>query len=144
VTGDIVIELWGVTPQQQGSKNPWGGDANKKLAPFREALGARAAEVMLEGGHEVIDGPVQMDVVFVFGRPAAHFGTGRNAGVLKDSAPGWHSQVPDRDKLLRAIGDAMTKVVYRDDARICDGRACKIFTGPGYPQPGVKITIRAL
>ncbi len=147
----IVIELWGVAPQQQGSKNPWGGDTNKHLHGFREKLAENAATVMREGGHKVIDGPVRLDVDFVFERPASHFGTGKNEGLIKSSAPVWKQSVPDRDKLLRAIGDALTKVVYRDDARIVDGNARKVYVGfspqlthTTYKQQGVHIEIRAL
>ena len=50
----------------------------------------------------------------------------RNAGVLKDSAPGGKATAPDLDKLCRALGDALTQSgVLRDDALIVEWVARK-------------------
>ena len=77
-----------------------------------------------------LDGPLRLRAVFVFPRPATHFGTGRNAGRLKPSAPVYCRTRPDVDKLLRAIGDAITGVVFRDDARVVDVAAEKHYGAP--------------
>lgn len=71
-------------------------------------------------------GPVAVRVSFVFARPGAHYGTGKNADVVKDRAPVWHSQTPDVDKLLRLICDALTVAgVLRDDRQVALTRAQK-------------------
>ena len=116
------------TPQQQGSKRNVGGnrsiEANKNLAPWRaDAIACLQAEWGVCGP---ITEPVSVDVVFDFARPASHYGTGRNAGVLKDSAPSGKATAPDLDKLCRALGDALTKAgVLRDDALIAEWVARK-------------------
>lgn len=43
----------------------------------------------------------------VFSRPDSHYGTGRNAGVLKASAPYWHLTAPDVDNVLKLAMDAL-------------------------------------
>jgi Holliday junction resolvase RusA-like endonuclease len=70
-------------------------------------------------GWETLDGPIEINLAFFHLRPAGHYGTGRNAGVLKPSAPYWKSTAPDIDKLTRAILDALTDArAIRDDARV--------------------------
>jgi crossover junction endodeoxyribonuclease RusA len=46
---------------------------------------------------------------------------------------------PDLDKLVRAVLDAFTGILYKDDGQVCDLRAQKMF-GFGGPSPaGVKV-----
>ena len=117
------------TPQQQGSKRSLGAgrpfiEANRNLAPWRaDAIAYLQAEWR---GRGPITEPVSLDVAFDFARPASHYGTGRNAGVLKDSAPSAKATAPDLDKLCRALGDALTQSgVLRDDALIVEWVARK-------------------
>lgn len=117
------------TPQQQGSKRSLGAgrpfiEANRNLAPWRaDAIARLQAEW---GGCDPITEPVSVDVAFAFARPASHFGVGRNAGVLKASAPRAKATAPDLDKLCRALGDALTQSgVLRDDALIAEWVASK-------------------
>lgn len=117
-------------PQQQGSKNPWGGEANKKLAPWRGHVSQVVKEAW--GDAPLLLGPVKLVVTFAFPRPAAHYGTGRNAGVLKASAPKYKTSAPDLDKLQRAIGDALTAQVFRDDAQVASWQVRKIYDESAY------------
>ena len=77
-----------------------------------------------------LDGALELRVVFVFRRPAGHFGTGRNAGKLKPSSPLYVRTRPDVDKLVRAIADAMTGIVYRDDSQLVAVKAEKHYGEP--------------
>ncbi len=83
---------------------------------WRNAVAAAAHEVY---NGPLLTGAIHLTVGFMFPRPKGHFGTGRNAGKLKASAPDDHTQKPDCDKLLRAVGDALTGVVWRDDSQVC-------------------------
>lgn len=66
-----------------------------------------------------LDEPLAVKLVFYFKRPDSHFGTGRNAGILKDSAPLYPATSGhDLDKLARSTLDAMTGIVYKNDRRI--------------------------
>lgn len=66
----------------------------------------------------LITGPVELSAVFYFHRPKSHYGTGKNARKLKDSAPRVHAQSPDLAKLLRSLEDALTGVLWRDDRQV--------------------------
>lgn len=85
-------------------------ESSNKVKPFRAAvaIGAVAA------GATPLEGPVTMQVAFIFMRPASHF---TRSGALRASAPS-HPGKPDLDKLARAVGDALTGVCYRDDSQI--------------------------
>lgn len=107
------------------------------LEPWRAAVAARAREAM--AGRAPFAGPVELDVAFVFGRPRSQYRTGKHAGELKPSAPIYCDKRPDLDKLLRAIGDAITGIVVVDDATIVELRARK-----AYGSPSAQIAIRSL
>jgi Holliday junction resolvase RusA-like endonuclease len=55
---------------------------------------------------------------FFVARPGGHYGTGRNARMVKDSAPARPSVRPDIDKLARGTLDALTGIVWKDDGQI--------------------------
>lgn len=78
----------------------------------------------------LLQGPLALDIVFVLKRPKGHFRTGRNAHLLRDSAPAAPTSKPDALKLARAVEDAISTVVWNDDAQIVDGRQRKVFGTP--------------
>ncbi len=128
-------------PQPRGSKrampNRAGGrplmvDTNAKSKPWMATVAAAASEAMK--GRPLLGGPMQLQVSFCFPRPKSHFRTGKNANLLKATAPNEHDKKPDCDKLLRAIGDAMTGVVYFDDAQISEVLAAKHYGDAAYVQ----------
>lgn len=134
-------------PAPQGSKTSWGTEANKNTRPWRAAVAAEASDAfhgMLRAspalepvpidGLGLIDVPVKVAALFVFPRPKSHFGTGRNKDVLKDSAPCWCATKPDADKLARAIGDALTGVLVRDDCLIVEWSIRKVYGSPARAQ----------
>jgi crossover junction endodeoxyribonuclease RusA len=98
----------------------------KKRKAWAAAVSATAALEMR--GRELIRTPVQLRVSFFFARPQSHYGTGRNAGHLKDSAPMFHSQSPDLDKLIRCLGDALSGIVIHDDRQICQIISSRYWT----------------
>ena len=66
-----------------------------------------------------IDGPVFLELEFWYPRPDSHYGTGRNAGKLKASAPLWPAKGGyDTDKLVRAVLDALQGIVFTNDRRV--------------------------
>ena len=50
-----------------------------------------------------LTGPLSVECTFTFKRPKAHFRTGKNAGVLKDSAPAAMVSTPDVDNVANAV-----------------------------------------
>lgn len=71
--------------------------------------------------------PVWLAVVFYMPRLSSHFGTGRNAGQLKANAPTWHTVKPDGTKLMRALEDALTGIVWTDDAQVVAPLPLKVY-----------------
>lgn len=98
-----------------------GGERTKR---WRECVSSQVAAVWQRAP---LDEPIRLDVTFCMPRPKHHYGTGRNADVLKASATDWHTTKPDRTKLLRSTEDALTGIVWRDDSAIVDGSLRKIY-----------------
>ena len=118
-------------PAPQGSKTrtKWGmREDNPNTKPWKQAVASEALDAM--AGHDLFVGPVWLDVVFQFQRPKHHYRTGRNAHLLKDSAPHYCETKPDADKLARSIGDALTGIVFRDDSQIVRWTIVKQYGTP--------------
>lgn len=130
-------------PRPQGSKRwlPNGAmkeAGEKNLRPWRSAVTYEAQAEMRKVGLSKIEGPVFVIVDFHFSRPKSHFGTGRNAGVLKTAAPFFYRSQPDIDKLERAVLDAMTDAgVWSDDAQVATLHATKVYAD----LPGARIEV---
>src|SRR5690606_26788393 len=115
----LMVRVYGI-PAPQGSKRHVGGgrmiESSKKVGPWREAV--KSAVLAVTGGAPTtLDGePVEIAMTFYLPRPKSHYGTGRNAGRVRDSAPTEPTTKPDLDKLVRSTLDALTDVgVLRDD-----------------------------
>lgn len=63
-------------------------------------------------------GPLRLTIIFALPRPQGHFGTGKNGLIVKDSAPKFPTKRPDLLKLARAVEDALSGVVWKDDSQI--------------------------
>jgi len=115
-------------PAPQGSKNQFGGESNPRTRPWRAAVAAEGGLAMQALGLPpktgLLEGPLRLTVLFYFPRLKAHF---RSNGDVKDTAPTYKTSYPDTDKLIRAIGDALTGIVYHDDAQIAEVRAAKLY-----------------
>lgn len=130
----IHIEVLGL-PVPQGSKTAFRHsktgrvvvmEANNSLAQWRDTMVLAARRAM--AGREQVIRPCWASLAFYLPRPAGHYGTGRNAGVLRKSAPLWPGVKPDLDKLARAAFDALTIAgVWRDDALCCGVNAWKSY-----------------
>ena len=87
-----------------------------------------------------IDQPINLEVRFYFARLKGHYGTGRNTGNLKDSAPKYHISRPDIDNLCKLIFDSLNKIFWRDDSLICSIKALKLYS----ENPRTEIYIQTL
>lgn len=87
---------------------------------------------------EPICWPVQVDILWRFPRPKAHF----RAGALRRTAPTWHTGKPDRDNLDKAILDALVDGgILKDDAFVVAGCLAKGFCCP-QESPGAFVTLQ--
>lgn len=123
---------------RRGMRFPVITNDNPKCKGWQGAVADAAAVGM--NGREPFAGAVTLAMTFYFPRPKGHFGTGKNAGILKASAPKRHTVKPDLDKIVRAVKDGMTGVVYRDDAQVDEfTKFAKRYADDGTP-PGVVVS----
>lgn len=144
------------TPAPQGSKRHVGNgrmvEMSKAAGPWREAVRAEASRAMqlpFPGALVYTDGPRKtgpqsVTIVFVLKRPAAHYGTGRNSGTVKDSAPRFPAGRPDIDKLARAVLDGLVMGgVMADDGQVASLNVAKVYARNG-EAPGALIEVEAM
>lgn len=133
-------------PATAGSKrgfvNPKSGrvvitDDCRKGKPWRERCLACAVDAF-DG--PPIRGPIALDLEFTLPRPKGHYGSGRNAGKVKPSAPSLPTSKPDTTKMLRALEDALKGVLWIDDSQVTDQAIRKRYGDA----PGVHVTVRPL
>lgn len=139
----LMVRVHGI-PAPQGSKRHVGNgrmiESSRKVGPWREAVKA-AVLAATSRKPTALDGPVQVDITFILPRPKGHYGTGRNAGKVRTSAPAEPTTKPDLDKLLRSTLDALTDVgAIRDDSQVVRIEAAKVYSWPEEP-PGATIHI---
>jgi Holliday junction resolvase RusA-like endonuclease len=65
---------------------------------------------------EPLTGAVMLQLVITKARPPGHYR--RNGELLPRFADAWPASRPDVDKLARAVLDALTGVLYRDDGQV--------------------------
>lgn len=145
---DLTLTVRGMKPVPQGSKNVYRGimvDQNKgrideQRAAFREVFEA--------SGHPGFgDCILEVDVEYIFQRPNSHFVANDRTRELKANAPTLMGTMPDRDKLDRAVNDALTIAgVWKDDSRNAVGASRKryqeVSDGGIHEEPGIVVTIR--
>jgi Holliday junction resolvase RusA-like endonuclease len=154
---DFEMQAFG-TPAPQGSKNAraiYTGkkgapkvftgkvalhESSKKVKPWRAAVADAARAVTMSRGlgeprFELLDGPLIVDFVFTIEK-----------GTTLAKWKAWHDTSPDLSKLARSTEDALNKVVWVDDARICAYRRLEaVYVGADtldtLRQPGVVIRV---
>ncbi|MGW0495080.1 RusA family crossover junction endodeoxyribonuclease [Streptomyces sp. NPDC003007] len=130
----ISLTVYGL-PAPQGSKRHVGNgvmiESSKKVKPWRQDVKQAALDAVTGlTDWTPLDGPLVASMVFTFARPKGHYRTGRNAHLLRDSAPARPAVTPDLSKILRATEDALTGVVWADDARVVGyARLGKFYAG---------------
>ena len=142
------ITLYAVgDPAPQGSHKHVGNgvmiESSKRVKPWRRQVAAAARDAMV--GRDMLTGPVAVTLNVHLPRPASHYGTGRNAGRLRPSAPLWPTsrQLGDADKHLRSLLDGMTGAVYLDDSQVVAVHLYKTYADATHPV-GAHILIDSL
>jgi Holliday junction resolvase RusA-like endonuclease len=110
-------------------------DDCKKNKEWRQDVKDAADKVKPE---QPLHGPLLVVCVFYMPRIKAHYRTGKNAGLLRPDAPLLHTTKPDATKLWRSTEDALTGIIWRDDAQIAHQVIVKRYTSE---QPGAEIKI---
>ena len=76
---------------------------------------------------EPLTGPLAALFEFLVLRPQGHFGTGKNADCVRQSAPPYPAVRPDLTKLIRSTEDALKAIAWVDDAQVVTQRAIKRY-----------------
>lgn len=77
--------------------------------------------------------PLGVSLTFYLPRPVSHYRAGRNAHLVKDSAPPYPH--PDIDNFVKGALDVMSGSVYEDDRQVIRVTAQKMYCnnkGAGY------------
>jgi Holliday junction resolvase RusA-like endonuclease len=110
-------------------------DACKMSADWKRSV---ALFCSVEYRDEPVAGPVECEVTFYRARPKSHYGTGRNEQQLKESAPRYPTGKPDVLKLMRSTEDALTGIIWLDDAQIVTETIRKRYGS----SPGARIVVK--
>lgn len=118
----VTFTVYG-TPQPGGSKRAFviAGraritDANAKAKPWKQEVARVALQAM--NGQTVLQGPLCLKVTFYRPRPKGHYkgnGLWLNATGMRTPYP---ATKPDSSKLVRSTEDALTGIIWRDDAQV--------------------------
>lgn len=137
------ITFWvpGVCAPAGSKKGFWNKKANKVMIvddckrskPWQSDVKA-FAHAAYRG--TLLRGPLSVAATFFMPRPKGHF---NHRGQIKPSAPPYPISRPDTTKLFRAVEDALTGVIWVDDAQIVVQRLNKLYEGD--QGPGVHISI---
>ena len=84
-----------------------------------------------------LEGALKLAVTFQMVRPKGHFRSGKHDSKLKPSAPDFPTGRPDATKLTRSLEDALTGILWRDDAQIVEQVIRKRYAD----QPGARVTV---
>ena len=116
-------------------------DACKKNPAWKKTVAHYGQRANPSG--KLLTGALKVQMVFHIQRPKSHFRTGAYASQLRPDAPIWHLVKPDTTKFVRAAEDALTGVLWVDDARIPKQVNDKEWCEPGRIA-GVWITVWVL
>lgn len=118
-------------------------DDNPKTKGWMADVKHYAGQAMAGQRTSLVEGPVAVEVTFFLLRPDAHFGTGKNAALLKPSAPEYPTKKPDLTKLWRAAEDALKGIVWKDDSQVVWQNTRKAYVHQSQV-PGVKVEVFSL
>jgi len=84
-----------------------------------EGLIALAAQDEM-AGRGLLEGPLSLSVIATFQIPASW-------SKKKAASASWHTGKPDGDNLLKAVGDGLNGVVWKDDSQVASAKIIKRY-----------------
>lgn len=137
-TPQVIYRKGGIPVTKNGRILVVARESGKHTGEWRSNVAFFARQAIQD--HPPLSGPLLLSVVFTMPRPGNHYGSGKNAGKLKATAPTFHTSKPDATKLLRSTEDALKGISWGDDSQVCVQRAVKVYG----EQAGAKITIKQI
>lgn len=86
---------------------------------------------------ELLEGPLRVEMLFLFPRPQSHYGK----KGLKSSAPAYHTKKPDLDNLVKFAKDCLNNEVWNDDCQVTRLTVVKKYIDPD-EKPSTTIIIK--
>jgi len=134
------IDLWvpGLPIAQPRQKhNKFGGNYVPKEHPVHVFKAMIRMELHSQWQGELWDCPIKLDVIVWFPRP-------KNKEWRSRPMPAYpHIVKPDADNILKCLMDALNKVLWVDDSRVCDEHVVKMVCG-ATDFPGVSLCISTI
>jgi Holliday junction resolvase RusA-like endonuclease len=109
-------------------------DDCEKSRDWKNYVRMKVAEVYKS---EPVAAPLSIVATFHMPRTNQHYRGGNRLNALRDNAPSLHRSKPDATKLWRAVEDALTGIVWADDALIVDQDVHKRYGD----KPGVSLLV---
>ena len=104
----------------KGSTRPIVTDSNRSVKPWTVAVKTAAVEARQRNPEAYIaDGPVGLEATFYLPCPKS----------APKRQPAFPAKRPDLDKLVRVVADALTGVLWQDDAQVTSLVAKKRYAG---------------
>lgn len=125
-------------PRPQGSKRAFVVNGRAVMTESNKAghkdWRATVSQAALDAmaGRPPVDGPLAVTVTFALPRPKSH-PKGRRT---------WPVTRPDVDKLVRAVNDSCTHIVWKDDSQIVSMHVAKVWAHVDIDRaPGVHVRV---
>ena len=130
----MAFTVWGVAQPKgsmrafhpKGMKFPVVTDSNRNVKSWQQLVAAGASHELqhlsLDQASLLFAGPVRLTIAFHLPRPKKY----QRRGVEPA-----HLTKPDASKLVRAVEDALTRVVYGDDAQVVELVVAKRYAAIG-------------
>lgn len=121
---DYTLTILG-SPKSQGRHRTYTKGRDGRPLPYAVRVNPSAKDkknlkliVQERAPEKPLDCPLKLKVLFYFPYRKSDYGTGKNKGRLKGSAPVWHTVRPDCDNCVKLILDAFSGIFWRDDTLI--------------------------
>lgn len=101
-----------------------------------EGLIALAAEQAM-GKLERLEGPVFLTITATFDIPKSR---AKKIGAAMTNGVAWHTAKPDGDNILKAVGDGLNGIVWKDDSQVAFSKCMKMYG----EKPGLDILVEVL
>ena len=101
-----------------------------------EGLIAYAGQEVMRG-KALIEGPVYLTVTATFDIPKSW---SKKRRLEASAGMAWHTSRPDYDNILKAAGDALNGIVWKDDSQVALAKCVKLYG----EKPGLDIMVEEL
>ena len=113
------------TPRSAGSKSGFLNPKTKKyiFAPagkYQKSWQESIRWAAIEAGYNgtmIIEGAVELSIEYVYRRPKGHYKSNGELNKKGRDTP-YKTSKPDLDKLNRAVADALSGLIWRDDSQV--------------------------